>query len=72
MCYLLGNISINIRKRPAEEKNMSNKVLLQTYIKQGKEYRKILEKANGHGKHTSKIKDIDLRLKQAAQRLKRI
>lgn len=51
---------------------MSNKALLQTYIEQGKEYRKMLEKANGHGKHTSKIKDIDLRLKQAAQRLKRI
>lgn len=51
---------------------MSAKALLQTYIKQGKEYKKMLEKANCHGKHTSNIKAIDEKLKIAAQTLKRI
>lgn len=51
---------------------MSAKAMLKTYIKQGKQYKNILEKANSHGKHTSNIKIIDEKLKIAAQTLKRI
>ncbi|MGI6683945.1 MAG: hypothetical protein ACOX47_00265 [Bacillota bacterium] len=51
---------------------MSAKALLQIYIKQGKEYKKMLEKVNYNGCHTSKIKAIDQRLKKAAKTLKQI
>lgn len=51
---------------------MSAKALLQTYIKQGKEYKKMLERVNANGNHTAKIKTIDEKLKKAAQTLKRI
>lgn len=51
---------------------MSAKALLQTYLKQGKEYRKMLEKVNYNGCHSSKIKDIDRKLKKAAKTLKNI
>lgn len=51
---------------------MSAKALLQTYIYQGKEYKKMLEKTNSHGKHTSNIEAIDKKLKMAAKTLKKI
>jgi len=51
---------------------MSAKALLQTYIKQGREYKKMLEKVNYNGCHTSKIKAIDQKLKIAAKTLKKI
>ncbi|MEL7563980.1 MAG: hypothetical protein AAGU27_03775 [Dehalobacterium sp.] len=51
---------------------MSAKVILQTYIKQGKAYKKMLEKVNINGIYTSKIKTIDNNLKIAAKTLKSI
>jgi len=44
---------------------MSTKALLKTYIKQGKEYKKMLQKVNTNGRHTSKISKIDEKLKKA-------
>jgi len=49
---------------------MNRESLLKIYIKQGKEYKKMLERVNYHGKHTSSIKVIDEKLKMAAQTLK--
>lgn len=49
---------------------MSTKSLLQTYIKQGKAYKKMLETVNANGNYTSKIKIIDTNLKIARKRLK--
>jgi len=51
---------------------MSAKALLQTYIKQGKAYKKMLERVNTNGNYTPKIKTIDNNLKLAAKTLKAI
>ncbi len=51
---------------------MSTKALLMIYIKQGKEYRKIFQKTNTNGAHTSKIKRIDEKLKRAEKLMKNI
>ncbi|MEL7563912.1 MAG: hypothetical protein AAGU27_03380 [Dehalobacterium sp.] len=51
---------------------MDRRALLKTYIEQGKEYKKMLERVNHHGKHSSNIKVIEEKLKIAAQTLKRI
>lgn len=49
---------------------MSSKFLLKTYIKQGREYKKILQQANFNGKNNYKITTIDEKLKKAELLLK--
>jgi hypothetical protein len=68
----LVTICINIIRNILWRGSMSAKALLQTYIIQGKEYKKMLEKVNYNGCHTAKIKAIDKKLKIAAKTLKQI
>lgn len=51
---------------------MSTKSLLKTYIKQAKEYRKILQKVNENGRHSAKISKIDEKLRQAEKALQNL
>ncbi|MGI6712155.1 MAG: hypothetical protein ACOX4L_05420 [Bacillota bacterium] len=49
---------------------MSKAALLQIYIKQGQEYKKMLKKVNTNGCHSAKIKKIDQQIKRAEKALK--
>lgn len=51
---------------------MSSKAMLETYLHQGKEYKKLLEKVNHNGRYNGKIKKINEKLKIAAQNLKKM
>lgn len=49
---------------------MAAKSLLKTYIKQGTEYKKLLEKVNSHGKHSAKIAKIEEKIRRAKKAIK--
>jgi len=50
---------------------MSTKALLQTYIKQGKEYKKMLQKVNFNGRHSAKISIVENKIRKAQTALKK-
>ncbi|MGI6064914.1 MAG: hypothetical protein ACOYI2_00300 [Bacillota bacterium] len=51
---------------------MDRKALIKTYIKQGKEYQKMLEKVNLNGRHSAKIAVIKQKLARAERALKKV
>ena len=51
---------------------MKKKKDLQLYISQALAYRNLLKETNKNGKNTSKIKNVDLKIKQAKYMLKMI